>query len=243
MLASPEWKTIPWLKHPKMPKDMLIDILVEIPGLLEDLDRMRDCEDEDEREILEIDLRRRCSSYDRELQAWNKHSAPTERFGAIVSRSEDNLSAGDLSVVYIMASSWATALLLYGTMRDLAEDPDHVPERASLWPYVEKIAQCAKYFFHPSTGNFGKEMANFPLGLALQFLDSDSDDSGGGEAARNIIYNLANSEQSKAIQEFLTSLRRNADMPKQRQGSAQQVVGAWPFIAKPGHGGTPRGQA
>ncbi|KAK5064776.1 hypothetical protein LTR84_000610 [Exophiala bonariae] len=36
-LSTLEWKTIPWSNHPKGPKDKLIDILIEIPGILEDM--------------------------------------------------------------------------------------------------------------------------------------------------------------------------------------------------------------
>ena len=37
-LESPEWRTIPWLRNTKSVTDKLIDVLVDIPGYLEDLD-------------------------------------------------------------------------------------------------------------------------------------------------------------------------------------------------------------
>ncbi|KAK2791235.1 hypothetical protein FQN53_006076 [Emmonsiellopsis sp. PD_33] len=38
LLSSPEWKTIPWLHHPKSLRDKLLDILVDIPTLYEEID-------------------------------------------------------------------------------------------------------------------------------------------------------------------------------------------------------------
>ncbi|KAK2811677.1 hypothetical protein FQN50_002023 [Emmonsiellopsis sp. PD_5] len=37
-LSSPEWKTIPWLHHPKSLRDKLLDILVDIPTIYEEVD-------------------------------------------------------------------------------------------------------------------------------------------------------------------------------------------------------------
>jgi len=41
VFGEPEWKTVPWLEIPKTPKDMLLDVYVEIPGLFETSDKIR----------------------------------------------------------------------------------------------------------------------------------------------------------------------------------------------------------
>ncbi|PGG98203.1 hypothetical protein GX51_06923 [Blastomyces parvus] len=41
-LSRPEWKTIPWLHYAKSPKDILLDILIDIPTLYEEIDLMNE---------------------------------------------------------------------------------------------------------------------------------------------------------------------------------------------------------
>jgi hypothetical protein len=71
-LATPEWKTVPWQSVPKDMKDILVDVLVELPGLVEDLDTMRSCVDQDERDILQRNLVARCWECDAQLMGWSE---------------------------------------------------------------------------------------------------------------------------------------------------------------------------
>ncbi|KAM7186037.1 Sterigmatocystin biosynthesis regulatory protein [Rhypophila sp. PSN 637] len=40
VLGDPAWKTVPWQLSPKNLKDVLVDVLVDMPGLVEDFDHM-----------------------------------------------------------------------------------------------------------------------------------------------------------------------------------------------------------
>ncbi len=235
-----------------MAKDLLIDILAEMPGLFEDMDRMREMDDEDEsRELLEADLRKRCRRCDIELVTWNKDWNFEDKFMTIAKRLKDNLSAEDLAIVYLTSIAWATALLLYSTMRDLGADLERLGPRAKLFPYIHKISHCTRYFLHPSTGKLGKEMASFPLGLAMQFLGNPVHQV--GEEEREIIHELFNSERGKEIREFIMSLQRESAWPALKGGSgdgdggagagadgeqkpsgeAGKWAGAWPLVKPP----------
>src|SRR3569833_2548936 len=160
----------------KLPKDHLIDILADVPGLLQDVDRLQDCDDEKKARELKDDLELRCRLLGVVLNAWHKIHAPNEQYRILVHGGKEPHTADDLAVVYVMSLAWAAAILLHGVLRTLGVHPDRLTKQSHTRFCLREIAKCTRCFLHPSMGAFGKEMAVFPLGLALQFLADPSAD-------------------------------------------------------------------
>ncbi len=169
MLCEPDWLTIPWRIYPKLPKDRLIDILAGLPTLLEETDRRRDCDDEEERHKMQQNLITQFRIRHEELIQWNK-IAPVEQFLIITSYQDEKLSAEDLSIVYLMALFFATGLLLYSSLQLSISRGTKLPDNMTPAYYLNKLTLIMKYFFQPSAGRLAMEMVAFPLGLSLQYL-------------------------------------------------------------------------
>ncbi|KAK2017384.1 hypothetical protein LZ32DRAFT_688283 [Colletotrichum eremochloae] len=173
-LSHPVWKTVPWQDVPKTPKDILVDIFVDVPGLLEDFDHMRNCNEEFEKESQRTRLIQECWRIDEELTWWLENLSPKKEFEELMARGLDNPSACDVAVASIMSLYWAVALLSYSTLR-LAMGKTAglaLPERTDPYVYCTKIANIVDVFFHPSGGTFGIQSAPFPIGMALVYLNS-----------------------------------------------------------------------
>ncbi|KAK1982064.1 hypothetical protein LZ30DRAFT_718345 [Colletotrichum cereale] len=176
-LSHPVWKTVPWQDIPKTPKDVLIDIFVDVPGLLGDFDRMRNCKDELEKDLRRIRLVKECWRIDGELTWWLENLSPNKELEELMARGLDNPSACDVAVASIMALCWTVALLSYGTLR-LAIGKKaglELPGRTDPLIYCTKIANIVDVFFHPSAGTFGIQSAPLPIGMALVYLNSSEE--------------------------------------------------------------------
>ncbi|GKT50036.1 uncharacterized protein ColSpa_10217 [Colletotrichum spaethianum] len=173
-LSHPAWKTVPWQKVPKTSKDVLIDIFVDVPGLLEDLDSLRRCKDNSEKESRRVRLVRECWHIDEELNRWLDDLSPKHELEGLMKRGLDNPSACDVVVASVMALSWTIALLSYSTLRlAVGEQASlELPERTDPLLYCTKIADIVDVFFHPSAGTFGIQSAPLPIGMALVYLNS-----------------------------------------------------------------------
>jgi len=177
-LDTKRWRTGPWLMEPKTPKDNLVDIMIKIPGILEDVDRLTQLPPlSPVRADLCETVKARCHELEYELLAWySGKEAPLERLKVIhliaPARPEpEKLGTDDLVVVYIMVLYWTICLLLY-TVLELAGLPAAMPSRSKPLLYIRLLAADLPYLFHPSTGRFGIDAVIFPLGVALQYLTS-----------------------------------------------------------------------
>ncbi|EFX02891.1 fungal transcriptional regulatory protein [Grosmannia clavigera kw1407] len=178
VLNSQPWMTIPWREIPKTPKDQLMDIMAGIPGVLEDVDG---------------------------LAGWYDENVPIERMQALEkSRSDGPVSTEDLSIIYSMITFYTARLLLSISMRVLAV-PD-LPPRANLVLCVRMIGRYLRYFFHPSTGQYGLEMIAFPFGICLQTLYSNPHNTDNCEEEKAVFRELAETDRGHEIMEFVGTM-------------------------------------
>ncbi|KAJ6782266.1 hypothetical protein PWT90_10559 [Aphanocladium album] len=68
--ASPAWDKIPWKKHPKAVKDELIDLMQDIPEILEYIEEFKASPDPYRRQELETLIMGRCNEVRADLDAW-----------------------------------------------------------------------------------------------------------------------------------------------------------------------------
>lgn len=222
-LSRDDWKTVPWTKHPKSTKDVLLDILVEVPGILEDIDN---CESLDDREMKHDEYQRlvaTCLSLHSELESWYEALPPERRY-----MDTHGLGTGDERVIeelpemYTMLLYWATCLYLYNAMRvhsgrRPAGVPPFLPDAATdLGQYISNMSRILPFFFSPNAGKANLLLAAFPLGTALQFMlllkgqawDGDRLPEQDGSRLRL----LFTRPEFKPVMYFLNSLQRDNDI-------------------------------
>ncbi|KAM0281233.1 hypothetical protein ACHAQH_003664 [Verticillium albo-atrum] len=178
-LSAPEWKTVPWANASKLPKDLLLDIFVDIPGLLEDLDALALGDNAALRAILYARLVADCWRTDEGLVSWFEMQSPQAHLAAIRAREYKDPTPEDTAVAMSMSLYWTACLLTYSTLIIVLTsnpasplDPTTLPERVNPRLYCAAIADILEIFFQPNSGIFSLQLVPFPLGIALSYLVS-----------------------------------------------------------------------
>lgn len=175
MLSSPQWKTIPWSHITKCPKDALVDVLVDMPGLLEELDRMLACTDASRKTALQQSLMEKCWTHDQELLNWAAMvtSSPETLGIAYQAQNCDQISTAAIAQAHGLSLYWTACLVLYSTIRLAAGQDAHLPERVDARIYIRNIAKVLPDLFRPGAGMWGQLNAILPLCMALQYAMVD----------------------------------------------------------------------
>jgi len=224
-LSTPDWKTIPFTHTPKTCKDALLDVFIDVPGLLENLDALRRTEDvaspsqHDQR----VAMLRECWRLDRELLRWFDTYGPESQIEALRERAfrNENPVLSDVVTAHIMGIYWAVCILVYGTLRSVlalrhgALDETALPKRTELRQYCRHIADIAEVLLHPSTGVFGLHSAPLPVGAALRCLKT-LEQLRPGEAAppeKQRLLRLLEGDQARIVglRNFLSSSMKDRD--------------------------------
>jgi hypothetical protein len=212
IFSSPEWKSIPWSLRPKDPKDELLDILVEVPAILEDLDDFLGClSDQVERQtFLRQQLEERCWLYDSQLHQWATNSgSSTVTFveAKISSESQEDAapSSEDFAMAHLGMVYWATCILLYHTLWYLVGDSrPKYPGRIDPRQYCRKIALLMPYFHGPGVGAFFMNIAIFPAAVAMGFL-ARRDPADQPSQERRMLLKSFRGKHGHQLQNFLRS--------------------------------------
>lgn len=158
ILGELEWKTVPWTKHAKSTKHLVLEALVEIPGMLEDFDTISGIDDTKEQQQQYSRLLGSCWAHDALLIRWN------DTWQSVTSVEDDAL------LLY-----WASCLFLYSSTALLSGKLDtpkaQLPERVTnLGQYIDRLAEAIPKFFEDGTPREAVLMGIFPLGVCLQFM-------------------------------------------------------------------------
>ncbi|KAH0432710.1 C6 zinc finger protein [Colletotrichum camelliae] len=215
-LSHPIWKTVPWKHHPKSSKDALVDIFVDIPGILEDLDGLRDCEPGVEKEANRSRLVNECWRIDKELTLWLDNMGPTEEMEDLERRGVESPTMCDVVITSIMTLFWTTSILAYSTLR-LALGPKsdtELPERTNPRIYCTKIANIVDIFFHPNAGTFGISSAPLPIGMALVYLNSTDEGFNSEDKRKLVSFFGMRANNGIGIGKFLISIQSDGIVPR-----------------------------
>ena len=178
--STSEWKTIPWTKTPKDTKNELIDILVELPAILQDIDELADTLHglQGRHSSLYQSLLHKCSLCDSSLQIWASTSGATvidfaqdliaSKRDIAMDRSSEAIAKAHLGLLY-----WTTCLILYQNLHDVLTAIDKEPSLPRWEPrqYVRNIMHLVPYFQHSSVGGFFINMVSFPAIVAMRFVE------------------------------------------------------------------------
>ena len=167
-------------------RDKLLDIVVDIPGYLEDLDQVRACQDYSQRLESLQDLLSRCLRTERARLIWDTEAGNTmQRFDCVVTGlhvpklSRDN----DLHALNLSCFYWAMCLQLHLIIDCLLEEScfyhreqetlAQTPHLSSVDPgsYARKIAHCVHLHFEPEAGGLGANIGIMPLAVAWIYLN------------------------------------------------------------------------
>lgn len=153
----------------------MLDIFVEIPTLLEDLDTMLDCPDADRQRTLRHQLIQKCRAHESALTCWRAVvgiADPTYRIdGADVSSPPPTVQI--LAAAHILCVYWSTCIILYSTLRIASpQDFSELLPLADPRHYCRRIAEGVAILLHPVSGVYGVHLANFPTAVALMYLNA-----------------------------------------------------------------------
>ncbi|KAK5653947.1 hypothetical protein OQA88_7872 [Cercophora sp. LCS_1] len=208
VLDTAEWKTLPWSEIPKTPKDLLLDIMVEMPGFLEHLNTLNACTDATLQDKLQEDLRAKCWQYDEKLARWRDTVGITDPSYQIY--SGNTLPSVELvSVSQLMSLYWCICVVVYSTLHftsgsAAAELLPHMDPRL----YCRRIAGAIPILLHPLAGHYGAQVSNLPTVIALTYLQAVEGNHMSKEK-RMIIEAFRKSAYASMIEDFFTSTREH----------------------------------
>lgn len=218
-LSSLEWKTMPWSKHPKWPKDKLVDILIDVPGIMEDMTTLQTLSAQpEERYLLCQALEERCWQCDRELLSWSTSCgeaivAFVESLIAVPGlddNSESSAPSTDLAMAHLGILYWTIYNLLsqiLSGIREAApsrEDMTRLPPRIDALLYSRKVALLIPYFKKPGVGSYLITFIGFPVTVAASFL-ARQDSEGTFSEARALLVKAFRGERGQHLQRFLAT--------------------------------------
>ncbi|KAL2264576.1 hypothetical protein VTJ83DRAFT_7086 [Remersonia thermophila] len=170
-LEAPEWKSVPWREIPRDLKDVLIDPLVEVPGLVEKYDKFTLCTDASDREALRCQVLERCHRVDGLLCGWlNAVRALTTH----ASPSDCLKCCEDQPVVHVarvvgMSFFYTCGMVLYSIFQAVEVSQDRLPAHANPGPYASRLADAISILLQPRSGLYGRQSAALPLAVALEY--------------------------------------------------------------------------
>ncbi|QGI82560.1 hypothetical protein CEK25_009289 [Fusarium fujikuroi] len=179
---TPGWKSIPWSTLPKNPKDELVDILLEIPGLLEDLERKP--AHETQQGSLYAQLQERCRICDGSLRNWSTSSGQAsvsfaEGLISIPATQVSSLSSEDFAMAHLGMIYWATCSLLYRVMADDTNTGLH----------CRKILLMVPFFQRPDMGAIFINFVGFPVSVVVSFI-ARQENHAAFEALKELLYKI-----------------------------------------------------
>lgn len=118
-LATSVWKSVPWHAEDKSVKDKLIDVLIDIPGLLEDFDNIKATKNPQSKELARQSALLACKGCHQQLVAWEDEVGDDlSTYDYIVSGSPLPIPKTDIDIALLQITNlyWVVGILLYSTI-------------------------------------------------------------------------------------------------------------------------------
>ncbi|CAH0033870.1 unnamed protein product [Clonostachys rhizophaga] len=157
------WKTIPWLKQPKSPQDLLIHILGEIPALLEDTDTAILQKDSQKAAVLEKVLGE-CWKINDQLKWWLENIGPESLAAHTLQAQElpSSSAANNTAADHKMRLYWAAHLSIHATIwlilrsnqPKIQINENHISHQSYPELYCMNIIETARRISNPLVDAF-----------------------------------------------------------------------------------------
>jgi len=185
-----------------------VDIFVQIPGFLEDLDHLT-------QNLTKPLYQQLVATYiriDAKLTDWLQSQAPIEHLKILQARGYTDPTAEGLAVGQIISLFWAMCILVHSTMHQAVRLspssflPGCLSPRAEPRQYCNHIADIVEIFLQPQAGIFGMQAVPFPVGIALEYLMST--EGYGSDVSKKLVGYFADRGSGVCIGNFLLSSRK-----------------------------------
>lgn len=173
-LSDPAWKKLPWSRNPKSPKDLLLDILVEVPTLFEAIDVMSYCTDPIQRADYQERLCMEYASLEKRLSLWYERFFPASIADENNTLVQDTVMPQVLAAAHLSTLYWATCVIVYGMVGKVLMTgyrEEFFRERyVDPAIFCQEILRIIPLFLHYSTGIFRVHLATPPLSIMKIYL-------------------------------------------------------------------------
>ena len=152
-----------------------MDVLVDMPGLVESFDTMRLCTDASRKAALRLELVQKCWQHDRELLSWLgllSQIVNPNKDSCLESRSEDLVT--HIAQVHGMSLFWTTSLVLYSILWMASGPEAELPQRADPMHHARNLAEAIAILLQPQAGLYGQQSATLLLDVARQYITAVS---------------------------------------------------------------------
>lgn len=162
-LSDSRWMTIPWTYHPKTPKDLLIDIVVELPGLCEGIDSLNSLGKSSAAPRLRAILCRRAFEMIKKLAIWEATFSKSTSFLEINNTVTlpETIPGHDLANCHLMTYFWGISLNVYGQIVSILDHAD--ASQLNPEECCRRIIRSIPLLLHPSVGIFRQHLVPFPI--------------------------------------------------------------------------------
>ncbi|OAA66324.1 Zn(2)-C6 fungal-type DNA-binding domain protein [Cordyceps fumosorosea ARSEF 2679] len=136
--ATPAWDKIPWLKHPKAVKDELIDVMQDIPEILEYIEEFKVSKDAGRRRDLEMLIMSRSSEVQADLDSWAADRGDSlQRFDCFAHigpleppRNDAEYAFHHMTTIYWFTAGMVSCIKSFFSSR---QGEERIPERPPGW--------------------------------------------------------------------------------------------------------------
>ncbi|KAF2435769.1 hypothetical protein EJ08DRAFT_645457 [Tothia fuscella] len=223
ILAEREWMLRPWLTRPKSIRDNIIDIMLQLPAILECYDKAialeESSQEEDSARYLFFQL---CKIFDAEVQSFLR-KLKIGIDAVLLARIENGIPEDfDMRHAFLaqtMAMYWAMAVLYTHTVQLAFQHFQiSVPSPASSRDFFEpsqyalNIGRSVKYFFRHDAGKMNAHTFSYPLSMALQYMAFTQEAETGGYHLLTDAFTLG--DTGSMIRDFLVSIQASASEGK-----------------------------
>jgi hypothetical protein len=217
VFASPEWMTLPWMNRSKDIKDEIIDLMVQLPGMMGEFDDIKaangtafDSPQHRRNFFLKSKL------FQADVDRWLVRLESTSP--DLLQETEDGIpETFDINHMFFAHTRvlyWTTLLRFYDLVtiacNDIPVSNSAITIEETMYDfnpvqYAFKIAKSVKYFFQEGGGMLLAQSVSFCLGSAnLYFSTGNLRDS---VEARTITDGLKTGKTGKMVSQFLVSVK------------------------------------
>lgn len=213
--------------------DKLVDVIADIPSILETLDTIRDhlTGDEINSWMAYSTLLSECYDVEASLRSWEKEfKGRVEAYDYTITGipPPEPEKDEDFATVHISCMYWAVCILLYSTIRACERGLtfDHTPGQTTpgsttstsshgggleLDFFAYRIARAVPLLYNECAGTYGSIVSLFPVGVALQYLVVAESMSGIRSEERAILLDIMNKPfMGSQVGRFLRNLQRRS---------------------------------
>lgn len=215
-----------------------MDIFVETPCILEDLDNVLCCSTAQLQETRRNELIEKCQNLDKQLTKWRSDTGLPTSFEPVSTAADvERVFSIDLLVaVHIMSIYWSTCIIvhstwkiavmsLHGSLPETAKPPD--PQ-----VHCRRIAEILPVFFSPAAGEYGTQNSMFCVQCAIQYTNAFDDVDVQSEEKKMIFKAFEDSRNAHLIDGFRDSMQRQDSTTselavREGQGAARARARSW----------------